>query len=66
MADGDILALAHHDGQLYVSIRAKGIFLKNSNGLEKLDEYEADSMSLNDIKVPFFAFHKKAVFMFWI
>ena len=48
VADGDILALAHHDGQLYVSIRAKGIFLKNSNGLEKLDEYEADSMSLND------------------
>ncbi|MFJ8236122.1 hypothetical protein ACIQ34_10285 [Ureibacillus sp. NPDC094379] len=47
IAQGDIMALDHQNGQLYLSIKGEGIFHSTRNGLEKVNETEADSISVN-------------------
>ena len=47
IGSGEITASSHHKGNLYLSIRNQGIFLYTKNGLTKLTDSTADSMSFN-------------------
>ena len=47
IAQGDITAIDHQNGHLYLAIKGEGIFHYTSSGLEKVSEAEADSISVN-------------------
>jgi hypothetical protein len=47
IGSGEITAMTHHNGNLYISLPKKGIFIYTQKGLEKISKEMADDMSID-------------------
>jgi hypothetical protein len=47
LGSGEVTAMTHHNGNLYLSFDKKGIFIYTSNGLEKISEETATDLSID-------------------
>jgi hypothetical protein len=47
LGSGEVTAMIHHNGNLYLSFNKKGIFIYTPNGLEKISEETATDLSID-------------------